>query len=71
LVFPGNTRQRIKNILYKSDFTFSPKISPYNAGVMVVWANEISPLQIPKGYKYFASSGSMGMTDKPTMTLRG
>jgi len=39
-VFPldliGNTYRQ-----YESDFTFSPKISPYNADAIAVWAYEI------------------------------
>jgi hypothetical protein len=37
--------------LYESEFTFSPKIFPYNADVIAVWANEIGPLQISNRYK--------------------
>lgn len=31
---------------YEIDLSFVLKISPYNAGVLPVWANEIVPLQI-------------------------
>ncbi len=34
----------------KNDFSFGPRISPYNADVIAVWANEIGPLQISNRY---------------------
>ena len=37
-------------VLYESEITFSPKIFPYNADVIAVWANEIGPLQISNRY---------------------
>jgi hypothetical protein len=36
--------------LYESEITFSPKIFPYNADVIAVWANDIGPLQISNRY---------------------
>ena len=38
--------------LYESDVTFSPKISPYHADVLPVWANDIGPLQISNLYNF-------------------
>jgi len=40
------------NMSFESDSTFSPKISPYNADVIAVWANEIVPLQISNLSKF-------------------